>query len=229
MAAPRCPACESPVIHQHFAKHGFGGNHVCGAVRKFPPRFDACNGAQGFDAAERRPSLHSRAGASLQPGRVSALRRGDCGCRARHSLHDQEQIPVHAGVPGVLQTRARSHGRTGRGRKAARHQAGYGAKTCQRKTVQIQKNCQAGRDLIAPWVRTERSRHYSDSVCSRKLPPLSCKANARRGRMRWELMPACKIARSLHQRPSRLAFRCAATHGVPQKPTPPINQVLRHN
>jgi hypothetical protein len=157
------------------------------------------------------------------------LRRGDSGCRGCHSLHDQEQIAIDAGMPGVLQTRARSHGRTGRGRKAAQHQAGQCAKTCQRKPVQIQKTCEAGRDLIGPWVRSERSRHYSDSVCSRKLPPLPCKANARRGRMRWSLMPACKIARSLHQRPSRLAFRCAATHGVPQKPTPPINQGLRHN
>ena len=105
MAPLRCPACESPVIHQRFAKHRFGGIHVCCAVQKFPPQFDACNGARGFDAAERRPSLHSRAGASLQPGRVSALRRGDSGCRARQSLHDQEQIAIDAGMPGVLQTR----------------------------------------------------------------------------------------------------------------------------
>jgi len=100
----------SPTIHEY----RFGGIHVCCPVRKFPLQLDAGNGAIGFDAAERKPSLHRRAATSLQRGRVSADipdvdRITACmirnksqltpGCRAFFRGPEPAATPVAAGKP----------------------------------------------------------------------------------------------------------------------------------
>ncbi len=52
------------------------------------------------------------------------------------------------GMPGVFQG-VRIHGHAGRGGKAAQHQPGSFAKTCQRQAAQAEEAHKAGRDLIA--------------------------------------------------------------------------------
>jgi hypothetical protein len=63
------------------------------------------------------------------------LQRGCSRRRPHHGLHDQEQRPAHAGLPGLFQTvcaRAR-----GQGGNASQHQAGNFAKTVNAKDLLI--------------------------------------------------------------------------------------------
>jgi hypothetical protein len=115
----------SPTIREAAA---FGGIHACCPIEDFPAWFHARHRARGIDAADGRPGLHPRAGASLQRRCVSALQRRDSRCRPRHGLHDQEQVSALSGMPGVLQTRARARGDADRRGEASEHQAGSLAK-----------------------------------------------------------------------------------------------------
>lgn len=100
------------------------GTHVCDPVQEFPALPDAGDGAVGFNVACSKPGLYPRTAASLQRRCFQALQRRYSGCRSRHGLHGQEQIPAYAGVSGLLYRARYLAGR----RTASQHQAGKFAK-----------------------------------------------------------------------------------------------------
>lgn len=79
-----------------------GGIHDCRAVRKFSVCSYVRNHARGSGAADRKPRLHLRAAAGMRRRCVPPLQLGDSRHRSHHGLHDQEQIPVVAWLPGTL-------------------------------------------------------------------------------------------------------------------------------
>jgi len=127
----------------------FGGIHVCCPVQEFPARLDARNRARSFDVACGRPGLHPRPGASVQQRCVSLVQFRNSGCRSRHGLHGQEQIPAQSRLPRVLQARARGRGHPGRRGEASQHQAGNCAQASQRQVAKAQEAGEATRNLTA--------------------------------------------------------------------------------
>jgi hypothetical protein len=80
---------------------------------------------------------------------VSLVQFRNSGCRPRHGLHGQEQIPAQPRLPRVLQTRARGRGHPGRRGEASQHQAGSCAQASQRQVAKAQEAGEATRNLTA--------------------------------------------------------------------------------
>jgi hypothetical protein len=61
-----------------------------------------------FDLVHRRPRLHPRAAAGLYRRCVPAVQFRHSRCRSHHRLHDPQQVPAFARVPGAFQGRPRA-------------------------------------------------------------------------------------------------------------------------
>ena len=102
-------ACEFLFVHPQFrqtlARGGFDDDF---SSREFPVWIDAGHRTVGFDLVHRRSRLHPRAAAGLYRRCVPAVQFRHSRCRSHHRLHDPQQVPAFARVPGAFQGRPRA-------------------------------------------------------------------------------------------------------------------------
>lgn len=138
-----------PRAFTHNSRNDDSGEMGCDCSdREFSSWIDAGGGAVGFVVVRRKPGLYPRTAASLHRRCVAALRFRRSRCRPDHGLHDPQQVPALAALPGLLQVGSGAERSLG-GRTAVVDQACPDAQARQRQAGQAQEACQARRDLTA--------------------------------------------------------------------------------